>query len=75
MSLVALVTYDYFLTLGREAAYVWRAKQTLATISFYGFRYPALFSLPVTLLIRLSWPGFQSNWVRPCHSAIHYVFI
>ncbi|EPT01324.1 hypothetical protein FOMPIDRAFT_1023260 [Fomitopsis schrenkii] len=61
-SATALVTYDYFLTLDREIAYVWRAKQSLATLSFYGFRYPALFNITILLLIRMSWPGLQSNW-------------
>ena len=64
---IALVTYDYFLTLDREIAYVWRAKQSLATLSFYGFRYPALFNITIILFIRLSWPTLQSNRVSICY--------
>ncbi|KZT73119.1 hypothetical protein DAEQUDRAFT_507570 [Daedalea quercina L-15889] len=60
---IVLVTYDFLLTLGREIWHVWRARQSFATLLFYGIRYPALFNVVLTLLIRMSWPSFQNSWL------------
>ncbi|KAH9928656.1 uncharacterized protein B0H18DRAFT_999938, partial [Fomitopsis serialis] len=62
-SAAALVVYDFFLTLDREVWSVWRAKQSVSSLLFYGFRYAALLNIIPTLLIRTSLPGLQSNWM------------
>ncbi|EPT00601.1 hypothetical protein FOMPIDRAFT_101146 [Fomitopsis schrenkii] len=58
-----LCCYDWCLTFDREVESIWKTEQSLVTILFYGFRYPALLNTVIELLSRMSWPSWQSNYV------------
>ena len=65
----AMVLYDYILTFDRELRFVWACKQSLGTILFYGFRYPAMINIVLVSLARTTAPDWQSLWVS--HSLVH----
>ncbi|PCH35259.1 hypothetical protein WOLCODRAFT_139831 [Wolfiporia cocos MD-104 SS10] len=47
---MALLCYEYFLTLGREIQYVWKVNCSFASVLFYTWRYSVLLCvLPATL--------------------------
>ncbi|KAF9812167.1 hypothetical protein IEO21_06343 [Rhodonia placenta] len=58
---IALCCYDYALTLDREVAYMWRSKQSFATLLFYTCRYSAILNTALELLTRMAWPSWQSD--------------
>lgn len=60
-SATALCCYDYALTLDREVAYMWRSKQSFATLLFYTCRYSAILNTALELLTRMAWPSWQSD--------------
>ena len=57
--LIALVVYDYILTISQEATVVWRRKWTGATVIFLSNRYLLLASIILQALP--SWPGNVST--------------
>ncbi|EED85643.1 predicted protein [Postia placenta Mad-698-R] len=63
-SATALCCYDYALTLDREVKYMWRSKQSFATLLFYTCRYSAILNTALELLTRMAWPSWQSDKLR-----------
>jgi len=57
----ALCCYDFCLTFGREVQFVWHAKQSMATLLFYCFRYPALLNTIFVVLGYLPWLNWQTT--------------
>ncbi|KAH9941674.1 uncharacterized protein BXZ73DRAFT_98062 [Epithele typhae] len=54
---IAIVSYDYFLTLDREIQYIWRRKFTSASAIYIVTRYSSLAANIFTLLNFFPWPG------------------
>ncbi|KAH9941699.1 uncharacterized protein BXZ73DRAFT_98090 [Epithele typhae] len=54
---LAIVGYDYFLTLDREIQYIWKRKISSASVIYIVIRYSSLASNVLTLLNFFSWPG------------------
>lgn len=55
---IAILFYDYFLTLGREVDYIWKKKLSFVSILFYCYRYAAILSWPAIFFVTrppLSW--------------------
>ncbi|KZT06407.1 uncharacterized protein LAESUDRAFT_700165, partial [Laetiporus sulphureus 93-53] len=54
----ALILYDYFLTIGDEYEYIWKARFTFASALFYALRYCAI----LQTFIWIPWLAAFSSW-------------
>ncbi|KAH9941660.1 uncharacterized protein BXZ73DRAFT_74865 [Epithele typhae] len=75
---LALVGYDYLLTLDREIKYIWTRKVTSASVIYVITRYCSLTAIVLTLLNFFPWPGkssFKCNAIARSDSALDAAII